>query len=89
VSYEAYVVHCKRSRYDVYVGRPGPWGNPFKVTKDVSREEAIAKFRKWFLARPEMVDRCRRLLKGKILGCWCSPEKCHAEVLAEVANGPV
>ena len=28
----------------------------------------------------------RKELKGKILGCWCSPYACHGEVLAEIAN---
>ena len=28
----------------------------------------------------------RRLLKGKILACWCSPLSCHGDVLAEIAN---
>lgn len=23
------VVHCKRKRFDVYIGRPSKWGNPF------------------------------------------------------------
>ena len=23
------VVHCRKAQYDVYVGRPGPFGNPF------------------------------------------------------------
>jgi hypothetical protein len=25
-------------------------------------------------------------LKGKILGCWCSPKSCHGDVLSELAN---
>lgn len=25
------VVHCKRSRCDVYIGRPSKWGNPFVI----------------------------------------------------------
>lgn len=36
-----FVVHCKKSRFDVYIGRPNPtikssdfkWGNPFKIGK--------------------------------------------------------
>ena len=23
------VVHCKKANYDVYIGRPSKWGNPF------------------------------------------------------------
>jgi hypothetical protein len=25
-------------------------------------------------------------LRGKNLVCWCAPERCHAEVLIELAN---
>jgi hypothetical protein len=25
-------------------------------------------------------------LKDKTLGCWCKPEKCHGDVLAEIPN---
>jgi len=28
------VVHCKRAVYDVYVGRPSKWGNPFTIGRD-------------------------------------------------------
>ncbi|MER6799640.1 DUF4326 domain-containing protein, partial [Amycolatopsis mediterranei] len=28
-------------------------------------------------------------LRGRRLGCWCVPEPCHAQVIAELAdNGP-
>jgi hypothetical protein len=23
------VVHCKKEKYNVYIGRPSKWGNPF------------------------------------------------------------
>ena len=41
------VVHCKREPYDVYIGRPGPWGNPFEIGTDGTREEVIAKYEEW------------------------------------------
>jgi hypothetical protein len=81
------VVHCKRERFDVYVGRPGPWGNPFVIGKDGTREEVIRKYRAWIEARPAMVARAKAELAGKVLGCWCSPQQCHGDVLAEIANG--
>lgn len=33
------VVHCKKSKYDVYIGRPSIWGNPFTIGKDGTRKE--------------------------------------------------
>ena len=80
------VVHCKRAKFDVYIGRPGPWGNPFQIGKDGTRAEVIAKFREWFLSQPQMVERAKRELRGKVLGCWCSPQTCHGDVLSEMAN---
>jgi hypothetical protein len=32
------VVHCKVEPFDIYIGRPSKWGNPFKIGKDGSRE---------------------------------------------------
>ena len=88
-----WVVHCKRDRHDVYVGRPTIYGNPFSHLestaakfKVASREEAIEKYEEWLRARPSLMRLVRQELKGKVLGCWCVPKPCHGEVLARVAN---
>lgn len=80
------VVHCKRARHDVYIGRPSGWGNPFEIGKDGSRSQVILKYREWILTQPKLIERAKVELKGKTLGCWCSPSACHGEVLAEIAN---
>ena len=78
------VVHCRREHFDIYIGRPSRWGNPFKVGRDGSREEVIAKYRTYVLSRPDLVAALPEL-QGKVLGCWCAPEPCHGDVLAELA----
>ena len=81
-------VHRKRAPFAVYIGRPGPWGNPFKV-KEWGREGAIGNYRLWFLEgmdQEELRARAVRELTGKVLGCYCSPKKCHGDVLAEYVN---
>ena len=84
---KALVVHWKKERYDVYIGRPGPFANPFRTGADGTREEVIAKFEAWLLDQPDFVQRVKRELRGKVLGCWCRPEKpCHGDVLARIAN---
>lgn len=90
-----WVVHCKKEPFDVYIGRPGQWGNPFSEkagtqaeVKVETREEAIACFREWIAQQPELIARVKRDLKGKVLGCWCHPKACHGDVLAEIANEP-
>ena len=79
------VVHCKKSPFDIYIGRPSKWGNPFTIGKDGTREEVIEKYRDWLTE--DMKVMAREELRGKILGCWCSPLACHGDVLAESANG--
>lgn len=81
------VVH-KRERHDVYVGRPSKWGNPFRIGPNFSRKEAIARYRYWLMnERPDLMAALPEL-RGKVLACWCEPMPCHADVLAELANGP-
>jgi hypothetical protein len=69
------------------------WGNPFshkpgtKARFQVAtREEAIAKYEEWLLQNPDMVALAKRVLKGKVLGCWCEPKACHGHVLSRIAN---
>jgi hypothetical protein len=35
-----------------------------------------------------MIEKAKRELKGKVLGCWCSPKACHGDILAKIANEP-
>lgn len=59
------VVHCKKSRHDVYVGRPSKWGNPFAIGRDGTRQEVIDKYRAYLLGRPDLVAASRRELRGQ------------------------
>lgn len=77
------VVHCKKEPYDVYIGRPSKWGNPFRIGVDGTREEVIQKYRRWVRDQPLPFDE----LRGKNLGCYCHPHPCHGDVLMELANG--
>jgi hypothetical protein len=82
---ECKVVHCKKDKYDIYIGRPSKWGNPFVIGKDGDREGVIEKYRQYILNNSKLLA-CIPELKGKILGCWCKPKKCHGDILAELAN---
>jgi len=79
------VVHCKKHLYDVYIGRPSKWGNPFVIGRDGNRDEVIEKYRSWVKANPGLMAEVKSL-KGKVLGCWCAPEPCHGDVLKELAD---
>ena len=83
------VVHNKRGRYDVYIGRGGPWGNPFQIGRDGTRAEVITKYRAWITSNDRVAVALRanvHRLRGKVLGCWCAPLPCHGDVLAELAD---
>jgi hypothetical protein len=67
----------------VYVGRPTKWGNPYKISKSLRREDACRMYRTYVSGREAEI---RNDLKGKDLVCWCAPEPCHADVLIEIAN---
>ena len=79
------VVHCKRDKYDVYIGRGSKWGNPFKIGIDGRRNEVIEKYAEWIKTQPELIKALPQL-KGKVLGCWCSPKACHGDVLVEISD---
>jgi hypothetical protein len=79
------VVHCKKHPYDIYIGRPSIWGNPFEIGKDGNREEVIEKYKKWIINQPNLLDQIHTL-EGKTLGCWCNPKPCHGDVLVDLLN---
>ena len=79
------VVHCKREPYDVYIGRPGKWGNPFTIGPDGTREEVIIKYEAYIRSKPELLAALPEL-KDKVLGCWCAPKACHGDVLMRLVS---
>lgn len=86
------VVHCRKEPFDIYIGRPGKWGNPFSHLPNsaaqfrvATRDDAVKAFRKWILTQSELLKDVVKL-KGQVLGCWCKPKSCHGDVLAELAN---
>lgn len=73
---------------EVYIGRGGPWGNPFVVGKEHTRDEAVAKYRVYLWQRIEeqsvTIEQLARL-HGKTLVCFCKPKACHGDVLVAAA----
>jgi hypothetical protein len=76
------VVNRRFEAFDVYIGRGSIWGNPFA---NMPRDAAIDHFREWIATQPQLLARLHEL-KGKRLGCYCSPKRCHGEILAELAD---
>lgn len=88
------VVHIKKSNYDIYIGRPSKWGNPFTHINDhktkaefivSTREEAINSYKTWItIGEGQHLLKDLHELKGKTLGCWCKPKTCHGDILVEL-----
>ena len=84
---------------NIYIGRNGivfidgkrfppvssKWANPYKL-KTLSREESLELYETYIREKisenPEFYN--LQELKGKKLGCWCYPEKCHGAVLIKI-----
>jgi hypothetical protein len=82
------VVHFKKEKYDVYIGRPSLFGNPFMIGRDGDRDEVCAKMLKYARTRIKHDPIFREAVRNlylKTLGCWCAPFKCHGEVLVKLA----
>jgi Domain of unknown function (DUF4326) len=85
------VVHCKRERHHVYIGRnlkrmaPSKWGNPFVVGEHGARGECIALYESWLRQNDALIAALDEL-RGLVLGCWCAPRACHGDLLLRLAN---
>lgn len=86
------VVHCKKKPFDIYIGRPSRWGNPFSSKPSTlakfrveTVDEALDRYEAWLPTQPDLMASLGEL-KGKVLGCWCSPGPCHGHILAHFAD---
>lgn len=70
----------------VRVDRYSDWGNPFLLPQDGDRDEVCDWFEEYFGHKRSLHKRITGELKGKVLGCWCYPERCHADFLAKGAS---
>lgn len=88
-------VHCRKEPFDVYIGRGSPFGNPYAIGIDGTRDEVIDKFEAYARkvgfrgpGRPQNEFRRSVIsLRGKVLGCWCGyGRRCHGDVLLTLAE---
>ncbi len=78
---KVYNRHSGYPRNAVYIGRGTPWGNPFIIGKDGTRDEVCDKFEKEILPNLDI-----SFLKGKNLLCSCAPQRCHGDSILRKAN---
>lgn len=63
------------------------FANPFRINKNLSRDDVCKKYEEYITKRlknePKLKEELNKL-KGKNLGCWCHPEKCHGDILLKL-----
>lgn len=72
-----------------YIGRGSYWGNPYSMYENGDdREEVIRKFKYDFDYEkfPNKEKSEVHKLAGKRLACFCKPQACHGDVLADFLN---
>jgi Domain of unknown function (DUF4326) len=92
------VVHCNKpvpeGYHYIYIGRSCPLGNPYPITPEIDRAGVINAFKEDFEkalhdSLSPISKEYNKLLQmvtdgEKIaLGCWCSPQACHGDVIKE------
>lgn len=64
----------------VRIDRQSDWGNPFEMPADGDRDTVCDSYEVFFPRKFSLHNRLDEL-KGKVLGCWCYPQRCHGDYL--------
>lgn len=94
------ILNRRKDKGGHYVGRPTPLGNPWRAGDDLTRDEAVAKYKTWLniqwrTGNHAVRQELRRLAdilqeEGELkLACWCAPKNCHANVIAQAVKNIV
>ncbi len=72
-----------------YIGRGSPLGNPFPITKELPRLEAIAKYKVYLISRilsnnDMIINALKALTNESRLLCFCKPAPCHGDIIKEI-----
>lgn len=67
------------------IDRNSDWGNPFELGPDGDRDTVCDSFEIYFGRKFSLHDRVLGL-QGKVLGCWCYPQRCHGDHLIALLN---
>ncbi|MDH3651997.1 MAG: DUF4326 domain-containing protein [Saprospiraceae bacterium] len=78
-------VYIGRAVRYVQGARQSKWANPFSLKK-YGRDSCIDRYADYIMTRGDLLAQLSEL-EGKVLGCWCKPERCHGDVLIELLSG--
>ena len=62
------------------IDRSSDWGNPFEMPADGDRDTVCDSYEIFFPRKFSLHNRLDEL-RGKVLGCWCYPQRCHGDYL--------
>ena len=80
------ILYCGR----LWAGWPASaLGNPFRLKNVPDRRAALACYRSWLERKirardPAVLAALAEIQEDSVLGCWCFPKSCHADVIIEV-----
>jgi hypothetical protein len=77
---------AKATGRHVFIGRGSLWGNPFEMGKDGTRTYVIESYALYYFPRKPSLQAMLAQLAGKVLECYCVPERCHGEILIEMLS---
>ena len=77
----ALLMWARKTDRFVRIDRNTEWGNPFEMGKDGDRDTVCDSYEIFFPRKFSLHNRLDEL-KGKVLGCWCYPARCHGMYLA-------
>lgn len=66
----------------VYIGRGSPWGNPFVIGRDGTRDQVCDRFEAEVLPTLDLTP-----LRGRHLVCYCAPARCHGDAILRALGG--
>lgn len=65
----------------VWIDRGTAWGNPFILDLDGDRDAVCENYRTYLGLKPSLQRKADEIRGGKVLVCWCYPERCHGDIL--------
>lgn len=84
------IVNMWKEKCQEPIGRPTPFGNPYRINADRDRDKVVELYREYFYKRIEEDEAFKKAiegLKGKVLGCFCKPLACHGDIICEYLEG--
>jgi len=86
--------HWLEKENHIYIGRnmsfyvkgakKSKWFNPFSEKK-YGRDKCIDLYKEYLLNNSELFNNISEL-SGKVLGCWCKPNKCHGDIIIQLIS---